>query len=120
MINKVWEVLQPLNIPVSFEIRPEISPQKRVGISYHFFNEGYNQYGDGKGREFGGSLQVDVFAYINFDYSNIVRQVRGLLESAKFRFAGQSDNGEIASDVQYFHKILTFNYVEREVLGNGI
>ena len=74
MINKVWEVLQPLNIPVSFEIRPEISPQSRVGISYHFFNEGYNQYGDGKGREFGGSLQVDVFAYINFDYSSTVRQ----------------------------------------------
>lgn len=120
MINKVWSLLQPLNAPVAFEIRPKIDSDNRIGISYHFFNEGYNQWGDGRGSEFGGSLQVDVFAHTNYDYSNDVRQVRILLEPAKFRFAGQSDNGEIASDVQYFHKVLIFNYVEREVLRNGI
>lgn len=116
MINKVFSILQELNIPIKFELRPEIDNSNRVGISYHFFNEGYNQYGDGKGKEFGGSLQVDVFAHIKFDYSQVIRQIRDLLIQNKFRFVDQRDNGEISSDVQYFHKVMIFNYIESEVV----
>lgn len=119
MLNTVYNILSELEVPVLFELRPDINATNRVGISYHFFNEGYNQYGDGVGTEFGGALQVDVFAHINYNYQFIVSQIRTLLEDAGFRFYSQSDNADITSNIQYFHKVMIFNYIEREV-NNGI
>ena len=72
-------------------------------------------YADGKGEEFGGALQVDVFSTI--DYSGTVQQVRELLEAAKFRLADMRDGDDGFEDsMKYYQKILIFNYNEREVL----
>jgi hypothetical protein len=117
MIQKVYDILSGIGVPVQYILRPDISTAK-TGISYHFFNEGYELYADGKGEEFGGVLQVDVFSTI--DYSSTVQQVRELLEAAKFRLADMRDGDDGFEDsMRYYHKILIFNYSKREVLGNG-
>ena len=115
MIQKVYDILSGIGVPVQYILRPDISSAK-TGISYHFFNEGYEVYGDGKGAELGGVLQVDVFSTV--DYSSTVQQVRELLEAAKFRLADMRDGNDGFEDsMKYYQKILIFNYVESEVLG---
>ena len=113
MIQRVYEILNPLNIPIQYVLRPDIDSSK-IGISYHFFNESNELYGDGEGIKEGGVLQVDIFSTI--DYSIIVKQVKNLLKANKFRFADGRDNDDSFSNVKYYHKVLIFNYVEEEVL----
>lgn len=114
MISTVYNILQPLNVPIKHILRPDISKNK-IGISYHFFNEGYLTYGDGKGKDYGGSLQVDIFSTI--DYSGIVKQVINLLETNKFRLTdGRDSFDSLNNNIQYYQKTLVFNYIEREVL----
>lgn len=117
MIQKVYDILKPLNIPIKYILRPDISGSSKIGISYHFFNEGHILWADGVGKEFGGSLQIDIFSTVN--HSSIAKQVRDILTSNKFRLADMRDSDDSMSSVQYYHKILIFNYVEREVLNNG-
>lgn len=114
MIRKVYDILKPLGIPIQYILRPDISGSSQIGISYHFFNESNKLYGDGEGKEFGGSLQVDIFSTI--DYSSVVNQVRELLKVNKFRLADMRDGDDSFSNVSYYHKILIFNYAEKEVL----
>jgi len=114
MIQKVYDILNPIGVPVRYILRPDMSSAK-TGISYHFFNESYELYGDGKGAEFGGALQVDVFSTV--DYSSTVQQIKELLEAAKFRLADMRDGADGFEDsMMYYQKILIFNYNEREVL----
>lgn len=122
MIQKVNEILKPLNIPTLYMFRPEINNSNKTGISYHFFNESDNLYGDGEGMEFGGSVQVDIFSLLSLsslDHEKVVKKVRDLMKANKFRLADMRDSDDSMSSVQYYHKILIFNYVEREVLSNG-
>ncbi len=119
MIQKVYDILSPIGVPVQYILRPDISTAK-TGISYHFFNEGYELYGDGKGDELGGVLQVDVFSTV--DYTSVVQHVRELLEENKIRLADMRDSEDSfdsANNIKYYQKILIFNYNEREVLNSG-
>lgn len=118
MIQTVYNILKPLNIPIQYILRPDISGSPKIGISYHFFNENYELHGDGEGKEFGGSLQIDIFSTV--DYSNIVKQVKSLMKANKFRLADSWDSDDSFSNVKYYHKILIFNYSEKEVMNNGI
>ena len=113
MINTVYNILKPLNIPTKFILRPKIDSANRNGISYHFFNEGYNLHGDGQGKEPGGSVQIDIFSLD--DYSNVVTQIKDLMKANKFRLADSRDSDDTFNNVQYYHKILIFNYLESEV-----
>lgn len=117
MIKTVYNILKPLNIPIQYILRPDISSSSKIGISYHFFNESYNLYADGVGKEFGGVLQIDVFSTV--DYSNIVNQVKNLMNKHQFRLADSRDSDDSFSNVKYYHKILIFNFVEEEVKVNG-
>lgn len=112
MIQRVYNILEPLNIPIQHILRPKIDSSK-IGISYHFFNESYNLYADGEGKEFGGVLQIDIFSTV--DYTSIVKQVKDLMKSNKFRLADSRDSDDSLSNIQYYHKILIFNYSEKEV-----
>mgnify|MGYP001007730255 CR=1 FL=1 len=120
MIDTVYNILEPLNIPIQFMLRPKIDSTSKIGISYHFFNEGYELHGDGKGQEFGGSVQIDIFSLI--DYADIVKQAINLMESNGFRLApgGVRDSDDSLNSTQYYHKILIFNYSEKEVIKSGI
>ena len=60
MIQKVYDILSGIGVPVQYILRPDISTAK-TGISYHFFNESYELYADGKGEEFGGSIAGCIF-----------------------------------------------------------
>ncbi|CAK7084179.1 hypothetical protein [Tissierella sp.] len=117
MIQKVYDILKPLKVPIQYILRPDISGSSKIGISYHFFNEGHILWADGVGKEFGGSLQIDIFSTIG--YSSVVNQVKELMKTNKFRFADSWDSDDSFSSVQYYHKILIFNHVEREVLSSG-
>lgn len=113
MMQAVYDILQPLNIPVQYILRPDISGSTKLGISYHFFNEGNELYGDGEGIAEGGSLQIDIFSTV--DYSNVVSQIKGLMKANKFRLADSRDSDDSFNNLKYYHKILIFNYVESEV-----
>lgn len=113
MIIKVYNILKGL-CPVAYITRPEINATNKIGISYHFFNEGNELYGDGEGTQEGGSLQIDIFSTV--DYSNIVNQVKALMKVNKFRLADARDSDDSFNNIQYYQKILIFNYNEREVL----
>lgn len=113
MIQTINNILKPLSVPVLFMLRPKIDGTNKVGISYHFFSENNNLYGDGEGLEFGGSLQIDVFSLI--DYTSIVDQIKTLMKTNKFRLADSRDSEDGFSTTEYYHKILIYNYVEREV-----
>lgn len=114
MIQKVDDILKPLNIPIRYILRPDISGSSKIGISYHFFNESNNLYGDGEGKKESGTVQIDIFSTI--DYSGMVKQVKSLMKANKFRFADSWDGDDSLSSVKYYHKILIFNYMEEEVL----
>lgn len=113
MIRKVSDILKPLNTPTQYMLRPDISGDTKIGISYHFFNEGNELYGDGEGIAEGGSLQIDIFSTV--DYSSVVSQTKELMKTNKFRLADSRDSDDSFSNVKYYHKILIFNYVESEV-----
>ena len=49
MINTVYNVLKSLNVPIQYILRPDIKSDK-IGISYHFFNEGYGHMLTAKAR----------------------------------------------------------------------
>lgn len=117
MINKVYEVLKPLNLPIKWLKRPPFD-KSNIAISYHFFNESGELFGEGKATEEGGSLQVDVFG--KTDYSSIVKDVKKLLKSARFLFAEAYPDTEEALDqnTTVYHKVLIFNYLESEVMMN--
>lgn len=111
MCNK----LESLNIPILFLKRPQFGTSQMV-ISYHFFNEGNAQYGDGKPNEENGTLQVDIFSK-KANYTSTVSEVKTLLEGANFMYFDGDDNiDQLSPNEQIYHKILRFNYVESEVI----
>lgn len=113
MIMTVYNILKPLNLPIEFLKRPQFDTSKTV-ISYHFFNESDDNFGDGKANEEAGALQVDIFSKI--DYTSTVREVKEALSSANFMyFSGHDDIESLSNSEQIYHKILIFNYVESEV-----
>lgn len=116
MIQRVNDILKPLNIPIQYILRPDISGSK-IGISYHFFNESPTLYGEGMAIKTGGVLQVDVFSTI--DFTSVVNQVKELMKANKFRLADSKDSDDSMSNIKYYHKILIFNYSEEEVMNSG-
>lgn len=113
MIQRVYNILKTLNLPVQYIIRPDLT-STGIAISYHFYNESFELYADGQGVQSGGVLQVDVFS--TTDYSNVVDQIKELLISHKFRFADSRDGDDSLDNIKYYHKILTFNYNEEELI----
>lgn len=113
VVTTVYNILKPLSVPILYILRPDITKDK-IGISYHFFGESYTLYSDGIGQGIGGTLQVDIFATV--DYSSIVKQVISLLESNGLRLADSRDAYDsLSTNIQYYQKTLIFNYIEREV-----
>jgi hypothetical protein len=114
MIKKVFDMLNPLGYPIKWNERPKLDEQGIV-ISYHFFNEKGVLYGDGQIEDEEGTLQVDIFSVV--DYSDVVKQVKTLLNaSGIFYVTGKDDEEELDSNTRLFRKMLIFNYIEGEVI----
>ena len=114
MINVVYNILEQLNLPIKWQLRPPFD-KSQIVISYHFFNEGDMLFGDGSSAEEGGTLQVDIFS--KTDYTGAVKEVKKLLKGAGFLFASSNDDmEELDNNTMIYHKILIFNYIESEVI----
>lgn len=112
MKNAVEKALDNLPYKIKWQERPRIGSIDPV-ISFHFFNQNA-LFGDGTRILDQGSLQVDVFS--KADYSQAVEDIRKELEKAKFRFSEMWDDvEEINATEKIYHKIMIFNYLEREV-----
>lgn len=113
MIELIYEILKNI-APIKWMKTPEIKNKTTV-ISYHFFNAAYGLYGNGKGTQKGGTLQVDI--YSKEDYTNVTNSVITALEGVGFRATDERDSlEELDSNTPLYHKILIFNYLESEVL----
>jgi hypothetical protein len=119
MINKVYEILKATNLPLDHNFRPDFDV-KGIVISYHFFNEGGMQFGDGEAIQYGGALQVDLFAKHGIDFTSTKKQVKEILTSNGFKLETintDSDNVDGIGNID--HIIFILNYLESEVIGNG-
>lgn len=118
MIETVYTVLTSIAnpVPVLWNNRPEIGGDVKTAISYYFFSESDELFGDGVGSNPGGSVQVSIFS--TGDYSTVVSQVKTAMKSAGFRYADGWDSEESLPQ-KYYQKILIFNYLESEVQSNA-
>ncbi|HHX11715.1 MAG TPA: hypothetical protein GX731_02755 [Clostridiales bacterium] len=115
MIMTVYSLLKPLDMPIKFLERPDFG-QNKMCVSYHFFNQGDMEFGDGNPTKKGGSLQVDVYSK-KVDYTSIVSDIKNILSNANFMLFDKRDDLEnLSNSEQIYHKILIFNYVESEVI----
>ena len=118
MINTVYNLLIPIGIPCRWQDRPDFSSSNTV-ISYHFFGDGPEDFGEGEYQDESGSCQIDIFSKGN--YSNIVEQVKSRMKQGSFLFAPSPGDTieEVDGIGKIYHKVLIFNYMKSEVLNNG-
>lgn len=113
MVIIVSEILKQFKIPFNYIIRPEINGRSPTVISFHFFGKTWSYYGDGKGKEFEQSLQIDVF-YLR-DIKELENKIIEKFEDSRFKFTGATDTVETVSGNRMYHKVLAFNFLESEV-----
>lgn len=113
MIDLTLKKLKELNIPTAYSIRPALNDK---AISFHFFGDRYTLYGDGKGKHFGGNLQVDLFS--KTPDRMVSREIIEKLESINYRFEYKNDMWDTTTGIRLYHYVLIFSYIESEVL-NG-
>ncbi len=104
MINKVFNILKDLGVPVLWNVRPSTYPS----ITYFFYNEYGQEYGDGEEIGTNYSLQVDVWH--KGDYSSLVEQIKIKLKENGFYRVSADDLYE--DDIKVHHKALRFNYLK--------
>lgn len=113
MIQKVHSLLQGIGIPIEHLFRPDITGVDDMVLSYHFFNEEPEQFGDGVAVEYGGSLQVDLFVKHRVDFLYVKKQVVDLLTNNGFMFMDISTSGDFVDGAgKVTHIKFTFNYLE--------
>ena len=115
MIKKVHNLLKSIGLPLDHNFRPDIDRNNTMVISYHFFGEGGLQFGDGEITEYGGSLQVDLFAKHRVDFSNAKNQIVEVLTKNGFVLLEANTEGENVDGIgKLDHIIFKFNYAEME------
>lgn len=115
MINKVHTLLKSIGLPLDHNFRPDIDSNSNMVISYHFFDEGGLQFGDGEITEYGGSLQVDLFAKHRVDFSIAKKQVVKILTKNGFILVDIDTESENVDGIgKIDHIIFKFNYLEME------
>lgn len=115
MIELVYNILKPLNLPIEWQLRPSFDANQIV-LSYHFFDESDFEYGDGDSTEDIGSLQIDIFSEV--DYSKTIKKTKKVLKEAGFLYSHANPDTleELDQNTVLYHKVLIFNYIESEVL----
>jgi len=109
LVNLVYDILSPLNVPVLWQLRPKDLP----GITYHFFNENGELYGEGEEVIGGISCQIDIWSKTS--YTTLSKQVKTAMKKSGFYFVDGMDSFE--EGVNIYHKTLVFNYYyESEVM----
>ena len=104
MINKVFNILKDLGVPVLWNVRPSTYPS----ITYFFYDEYGQEFGDGEEIGTNYPLQVDIWS--KGDYSLLVGQVIEKLNENKFYRVSAVDLYE--DNVKIYHKALRFNHLK--------
>lgn len=104
MREKVDGILQSVGVPVLWNVRPSTFPS----ITYFFYNEYGQEFGDGGEIGTNHSLQVDIWS--KGDYSELVKQVKLRLKENGFYRVSANDDYE--KDIKVYHKAIRFNYLE--------
>jgi hypothetical protein len=105
MVDFIATVLNALNVPVQWLIRPTAYP----GITYSIYSRP-EAFGDGKQIGTGHYVQVDVWS--KSDYSSLVEQVKTVMAAAGFSWLDESD--DVEEDVNVYHKIIKYHYLEKK------
>lgn len=115
MINKVYELLKNIGVPLDHNFRPDLNAKNNMVISYHFFNEGGLQFGDGNINEYGGGLQVDLFVKHRIDFLDTKKKIVDILTKNYFMLVGiTTAQEEIEGIGKIDHLKFVFNYLEME------
>ena len=101
---KVYNILKDLGIPVLWNVRPSTYPS----ITYFFYNEYGQEFGDGE--EIGTNYSVQVDIWSKGDYSNLAEQAKSALKQNGFYRVSADDLYE--DDIKVYHKALRFNYLK--------
>lgn len=109
LINFVSDILEPLNIPIAWQIRPEGTPS----ISYHFFNERGGLFGNGGMERMSVSCQVDIWSKTG--HGTIKEQAKKLMKMGGFLEPICHDSYDSDEDkVKLYHTVMVFNYHYKE------
>jgi len=102
--DKVFEILRPINNPVTHLIRPKDIP----GVSYHIIDRRPTLYGDGKPMREETSIQVDVWTSCG-ESQSIERRITQAMTTAGFKYTRQEDGVDTQAGI--YQKTLVF-YLE--------
>jgi len=103
LVQYVYDTLSPLGYPVDWQLRPKQPPC----LSYHFFNEEPELFGNGEELIRSISCQIDIWSKGN--YSSIKEEVITAMKAGGFLFA-PSPSDTYEEDAKLFHCVLIFNY----------
>ena len=107
IINHIADCLSELNVPVLWNLRPNTFPS----ITFTVFLSQPEYYGDGKVKGIRHYIQVDVWS--KNDYTGLVNSVNTALR--QYEFIKQSEGDSFEPEVNVYHKIMKFNYMEGEL-----
>jgi len=113
IVEKTAEYLSPLNVPCAYLMRPKES----LCVSYHFFNEDGELYGDGLPIISGGSLQIDIFGKKTVAVRKLRKQAIDLLtKQNEILFVKTTpDDMSYEDDVKLYHQVVVFYFYYEEV-----
>lgn len=114
MITKVYEILEGLALPLDYNFRQDFD-STGMTISYHFFNEGALQFGDGEELLTGGALQIDLFVKHGIDFTHKNKEILKLMKENGFKreeVRTEYENVDGVGNID--HIIFVFNYIEQE------
>lgn len=103
--NMIVEALKPLKIPVHFQ---KYTGKVETFITFHEYFSGGEEFEDDEESLTAHYIQVDVWS--KTDYTDLVDEVKNLLNNAGFKRLNEIDLYE--EDTKIYHKGLKFYYLE--------
>lgn len=104
LINLIKSKLEELGLKVYWQRRPDTFPS----LTFFIINESGQDFADDKELSTSITCQVDVWS--KNDYTELVEQVKTKMKEIEFYRSSEYDDFE--EDVQVYHRILRFNYLQ--------
>lgn len=101
----ILSTLKPLGVPVAFQVYKGTA---KTYITFFEFNQTAHERADDVETQTRHSYQVDIWS--SGDYTNLTQQVKNSLSSVGFVRTMETELFE--SDLNIYHKVLRFNYVQ--------
>ncbi|KNF07007.1 protein of unknown function DUF3168 [Gottschalkia purinilytica] len=106
MIDLVYDTLKSIGIPIKYQT---YSGDKKTYITYFTYLQQAETYADDEEQTEGYYIQVDIWSNTSGnDYTNTIKQVKGLMKQAGFR--RKTEHEDYESDTKIYHKAIRFVY----------